>query len=131
MAKPRSFLIDYSVYLLVRTIVCILQSLPMSTACALARYIAWFAYAIDKRHRRVAEQNLAAAFGDALTLHQRRRMVLAVYEHFARVIVEIAFIPRKLHVSNWKRHVDLKVVPGSDLRGAGRSCDDHRHRSFW
>jgi KDO2-lipid IV(A) lauroyltransferase len=33
--------------------------------------------------------------------------VYAVYEHFCRVAVEIAHIPRKVHRWNWKRRVDL------------------------
>lgn len=105
--KVRNKYVDYSVYLVIRIILCILQALPMQCGNAFARALALFAYCVDKRHRRVADENLRHAFGDALTEKQRRKMVYQVYEHFARVIIEIAFIPRKLHITNWKKYVTL------------------------
>src|SRR5262249_54951752 len=33
--------------------------------------------------------------------------VRAVFRHFCHLIIDIAFIPRKLHPNNWRQHVDL------------------------
>lgn len=106
--KPRNKYLDYLVYLVVRTLVCVIQCMPMERAYSMARVIAWIAHGVDKRHREVAARNLALAFGDSIPADRRERMVLAVYEHFLMMIVEIAFIPRKLHVSNWKKYATVE-----------------------
>ena len=108
MAKRRNQVVDYLVYLVVRSVVCVMQALPLDAAYAIARLIARLAYLVDKRHRRVAEENLRHAFGSRLSDADRRRMVLHVYEHFSRMIVEMAFIPRRLHVNSYRRYVRLE-----------------------
>jgi KDO2-lipid IV(A) lauroyltransferase len=106
--KKRNDYVDYLVFLVVRSLVCVIQSMPLQAAYTFAVCIARLAYLVDKRHRLVAEKNLELAFGNQYTPAQRRKIVLGVYEHFLRMIVEIAFIPRKLHVSNWKTYAKLE-----------------------
>lgn len=108
MAKKRNPTLDYLVYLVVRIVVCIVQSMPIEWGYALARLIARIGYRVDRRHRDIAVENLRHAYGDQMTPEQRHAMVRGVYEHFARMIIEIAFIPRKLHRSNWKKYVHLE-----------------------
>jgi KDO2-lipid IV(A) lauroyltransferase len=110
MAKERSQVVDYLVYLGVRVTVAVLQMLPMETAYFLARILGRLGYVVDRRHRRVALVNVEHAFGGRLTDRQRLKLVRAVYDHFAKVIVEIALIPRKLHLGNWKKRVTLDNV---------------------
>lgn len=110
MAKARKWWVDYAVYLAVRSIVCVIQAVPQNVALTFAWVLARAAYTFDKRHRKVADENLRHAFGDQLTDEQRSARVLAVYHHFARVIVEIALIPRKLHINNWKKYVTFHGV---------------------
>ncbi len=38
-------------------------------------------------------------------------MVLGVYEHFLQVFVEFIFIPRKLHIHNWKKYFTFGCPP--------------------
>ena len=57
-AKSRSRLADYLVYIAVRITVCIVQALSFDAACGFARFLAWVAYHLDKRHRQVARENL-------------------------------------------------------------------------
>jgi hypothetical protein len=64
MAKSRSRVADYAVYLLMRTLVCIIQILSWQSALALARALAWLLYQVDRRHRGVAADNLRHAFAD-------------------------------------------------------------------
>src|SRR5690606_35077828 len=111
MAKRQNLIVDYLVYLAVRTVVCVLQALSMEAGRKFAYGLAVVAHAVDKRHRRVAYENLLHAFGDKLTDAQRKRMVFDVYEHFARMIVEIVHIPRRMHVTNWKRYARLRNAP--------------------
>jgi KDO2-lipid IV(A) lauroyltransferase len=97
---------DYSVYLAVRTAVCVIQALPPSAARALADLLAAVAYRVDRRHRQVADENLQHAFPE-LTPAKRDRRVRAAYRHFIGVVVEIVLLPRKLHVGNWRNYAAL------------------------
>lgn len=111
MAKARKPMLDYVVYLAVRVAVCVLQALPLRAAFAFAEALAWLAYHVDKRHRNVAAENLRHAFPD----RDPDPLVRACYRHFAGVAVEIALLPRKLHVENWRKYVTLihpeRIVP--------------------
>lgn len=107
MGKPRSKLLDFLVYLFVRVAVCILQMLTWDQARALARGLAWLAYHVDKRHRRVAMENIRQAFPGRYTEAELDAMVRKVFCHFATLATEMALIPRKLHVNNHKQHVRL------------------------
>lgn len=106
MAKPQSDAANYVTYLLVRVIVCIVQALSFAAACRFAELLGWLAYHINKRHREVARDNLRRAFPGKAEA-QIDHIVRQVYRHFCTVVVEIAHLPRRLHLSNWKKHIDL------------------------
>jgi Kdo2-lipid IVA lauroyltransferase/acyltransferase len=105
--------VEYLVYLAVRSVVCLLQSMSVEGAYAFVKPLACLAYFVDKRHRKVAIKNLESAFGDQYTPAQRQAMVWNVYDHFFRVFVEFVFIPRKLHVHNWKKYVTFECPPAT------------------
>src|SRR5438132_8330116 len=107
MSKPRSFLADYAVYLMVRMFVCVIQALSVGLARALAGGLAWLIYQLDRRHRLVAHENLRHAFADQLSEPDREAMVQAVYRHFCTMIIEIIHVPRRIHLKNWRRHLTL------------------------
>lgn len=107
MSKTRSPLLDFAVYLLVRWLVAIIQALSAEGGRCLAHGLAWLAYYLDRRHRQVADENLRHAFPGRYTDQQRQALVRAVYLHFATVLVEILHMPRKLHVTTWRRHIEL------------------------
>jgi KDO2-lipid IV(A) lauroyltransferase len=107
MAKPRSPTADYAAYLLVRLLVCVLQSLPLEIGQAFARGLAWLAYQLDRRHREVALDNLRRAFPGQYTEAQLQQLVRTVYQHFCHVLIEIIHLPRKLHPNNWRRYIQL------------------------
>src|SRR4051794_37910270 len=106
MAKPRRPAADFAVYLAVRLVVCLLQALPEAAARAAAASLAWLAHRLDRRHRAVAAENLRHAFPH-FTPARVDGLVRDVYRHFCRVAVEIARVPRALHATNWRRHMDL------------------------
>jgi KDO2-lipid IV(A) lauroyltransferase len=106
MAKERRPAIDYAVYLAVRLVVCLIQALPPSAARGVAAGLAWLAYRVDRRHREVARDNLRHAFPGAAP-GRLDRLVRGVYAHFCTVVVEIIRLPRKLHVTNWRKHIEV------------------------
>jgi KDO2-lipid IV(A) lauroyltransferase len=115
MAKERSKVVDYLVYLAVRAVLCLLQALPYATACRLADGLAWLAYRINRRHRLVALENLGHAFGAAVSPEERDDMVRAVYRHFCTLLIEMAHLSRLLHPCSWHRY--LRLVDGRHIVG--------------
>ena len=105
-AKARSGTLDRLVYVAVRLAVCFVQALPFAVALRFADLLAALAYRVDKRHRRVAEENLRFAFPD-WTDARRTRLVKDCYRHFCTMVIEIAVLPRKLRVENWRTYATL------------------------
>ena len=98
--------LDFSVYILVRLIVCMLQALPLRSCAALARVMAWLCGQVLHVRRSVLEENLASAF-PASTARERRRLVRRMWEHLFLMIAEIAQAPRKIHETNWREYITL------------------------
>lgn len=106
--KRRNRFVDYAAYLGVRLVVFIAQSLSMRQSYALADALAALVYKIDKRHRQVAMDNLRHAFGDEYTEEQRDQIVRGVYRHFLRMVMEMLHIPKRLHLTTWRKFITLK-----------------------
>jgi Kdo2-lipid IVA lauroyltransferase/acyltransferase len=115
--KPRKPFVDLAVYAAVRVVVCVLQAVPLRVALGFGRLLALIAYQIDKRHREVARDNLRHAFpercADAVECD---RLVRACYTHFCTMAIEIAWIPRRMHLHNWRSmgtptHFERIVTP--------------------
>jgi KDO2-lipid IV(A) lauroyltransferase len=115
MSKPRSAVVDYAVYVLVRVIVCLIQMLSLRASLSLARGLAWLVYHVDKRHRVVALENLRQAFPGRWTEAELDRLVRGVYRHFCTMALEIVHIPRKLHAHTWRRYLDLDTENGQPV----------------
>lgn len=106
--KKHSPIRDYAVYLAVRLVVCVLQALSFAAACAVARFLAWVVYKVDRRHRLVAIENLQKAFRGKYTDAEIDVMVRGVYRHFLTMLMEIVHLPRRMHYHNWKKFVDVR-----------------------
>jgi Kdo2-lipid IVA lauroyltransferase/acyltransferase len=115
MARSRSRLKDFAAYLVVRLGVALIQALTDGAARLLAEAFGWSVYLADARHRRVADDNLRCAFPD-LSADRRARLVRESFFHFTGLIIEIMRLPRKLHVNNWRRRVEM--VGGDKLTAA-------------
>jgi KDO2-lipid IV(A) lauroyltransferase len=103
MAKSRSKVADYLVYVAVRVAVAVLQALPLSAASRVASFFAWLAYRLDRRHRQVARDNLRHAFPD-LSDAAVEALVVKVYQHCFLMLIEMIHLPRRIHASNWRPH---------------------------
>jgi KDO2-lipid IV(A) lauroyltransferase len=66
----------------------VLRVLPRRGGRALGRALGRLAYALDRRHRRLAASNIASALGPRLTLEQRERLVRDVFLHFGTVFCD-------------------------------------------
>ena len=106
--KQRNRAADYAVYLFVRSLVAVVQALPPRWAYAVADALARGVYTLAKGRRRVALENVRAAFPElAADPAGADQLVRAMFGHFARSFVELMLIPRKLHVETWRKHLVL------------------------
>jgi Kdo2-lipid IVA lauroyltransferase/acyltransferase len=106
MAKVRRPALDYLVYLVVRGVVAFVQGLPLAWAVSFSELLAWLIHRVDKRHRKVAAENLRFAFPEKSTA-EIDALVWDCYRHFLLVIIEIAVLPRKLRVENWRNFASM------------------------
>jgi Kdo2-lipid IVA lauroyltransferase/acyltransferase len=107
MARPRSRTADYLVYVIVRVCVCVIQAIPLGVYQDLAGVLAWIAYRVDRRHRKVAQENLRQAFPGRLDDCQIDRLVRGTYRHFCGLFLEIIYLPRYVNPYNWKHFLKI------------------------
>jgi KDO2-lipid IV(A) lauroyltransferase len=105
--KVRRRWLDYLAYLAVRSLVAFAQMLTIEQSYALAQFLGWVLYHVDRRHRQVGLDNLTHAFGAGLSADQRDQIVRGVYRHFCTMLMEILHAPRKLHLTNWRESIVL------------------------
>lgn len=101
--KIRKPWLDWIVAQVVRSLVCVVQALPAHLAHTFAELLARLAYRVDKRHRRVAAENLGFAFPEKAT-GEIDSLVRRCYRHCCLLLIEIALLPRKLTVEKWRSY---------------------------
>jgi Kdo2-lipid IVA lauroyltransferase/acyltransferase len=75
-------------YVAARTILTLVRAVPSAILRPMGSAIGVVAYAIDGSHRRIAAENVAAAF-PGRTPSERRRIVLGAFKHFGRLLFEL------------------------------------------
>jgi Kdo2-lipid IVA lauroyltransferase/acyltransferase len=81
-------------YLPVRAATALLRLLPRAWGLALGRRLGTLAWALDRRHRRISQDNLEAAFGETMPPAVRRRVTRRVFEHFGMVAADCLMMTR-------------------------------------
>jgi Kdo2-lipid IVA lauroyltransferase/acyltransferase len=99
-------LTDWLVYLLVRFLICIIQSLSLETCQTIARWIAVFACDVVGIRRATVDENIRLVYPEA-TPQQRRQMARRMWAHLLLMICEIAHAPRKIHETNWRQYIHI------------------------
>jgi KDO2-lipid IV(A) lauroyltransferase len=113
MAKKRSPAVDLAVFVTIRLCVCVVQAVPARLAFSLADFIAWLLYRCIPSRRKIAFENLLAAYPELnRDPGQAEQIVRAMYRHLIRAVVEGLLLPRKLHVTNWRAFVDVYPAVG-------------------
>jgi len=96
--------VNYLVYCMVRLFIAVAQAAPMERLAALARLLSWLAYDVIRVRRGVIDENLRHAF-PAKPQAARETIARGMWEHLALMLCEVAHMPRKIHETNWRRHV--------------------------
>jgi KDO2-lipid IV(A) lauroyltransferase len=102
--------VDYSVYLVVRTFICVLQALRMETCQAVAALLATLFADVLKVRRKVVDDNLRLAFPE-LSPEERQQIAWRMWNHLFTLVAEVAHAPRKIHETNWR---DFLVLHNAD-----------------
>ena len=107
MRRKRSLVFNYAVYLFARLAVCLAHMVSDSTARTLIDGLAWLGYMLDRRHRLVALDNLRQAFPNRYSEAELNKLVIAAYRHFFTLMMEISWLPRRMHRHNAKYYFDI------------------------
>jgi KDO2-lipid IV(A) lauroyltransferase len=97
----------YLEFALVRLLLAVVQVLPLSACTGLARWLAWLAADVIRFREKVVDENLRHTFPD-WTAEQRRDTARRMWEHLVLMICEVAQAQRKIHETNWRKHIHLK-----------------------
>jgi lauroyl/myristoyl acyltransferase len=89
----------------------VVRQLPISLLVRLAPHLGNIVYFLDQRGRNVSLQNLQAAFGDTITLKEKKRIARKSHGSFARTMVELFWSPN-LTPEFVKTHFLTEGLPG-------------------
>ena len=98
---------DWLVYVAVRMFICTLQAMRIETCHSVARVLAVVASDVLRIRRGVVDDNLRHAF-EQLSARERRDLSRRMWEHLLLLICEVAHVPRKLHNTNWRDHIEFR-----------------------
>jgi len=97
---------DYLVYILVRILFCLVQSMSLETNRAFARGLTFVFMWILPIRRRLLHENLKIAF-PGLNKEERQHIIGAMWEHLFLMGVEVALARRKIRDFNWTDYIQL------------------------
>ena len=97
---------NWLIYVVVRMLICIIQSLPLRFCEAFARFMSRLAWHRLRIRRSVIEDNLRHAF-PYLSQDERDSIALDMWNHLCLMVCEIAHTARKIHRTNWRKHIQL------------------------
>ena len=118
--KARGLLRTWGEYIALRTVSAAASLLPEPAALLMADFLGWLMHLLDRRHRKVAAGNLAAAY-PGKSPDEIRLLVRQVYRHLGMVVVESLRIRRML-TAGLERFVekpDLTEVRNASAAGKG------------
>jgi len=98
--------IDYSVYLAIRVVLCVVQALPLDLCERGASTLATLFGPVLGIRRRVIDENLQRAFPQT-SAAARRRLAWQMWQHLFLMVAEIAHTQRMICNENWRRRVRL------------------------
>jgi KDO2-lipid IV(A) lauroyltransferase len=105
-AKERNRFVDYAQYLGLRLANMLLQCFPVEANLRTAQMLGDFMYAVDRKHRERAEQNLRRSFPD-MSDRTRKKMARRSMQQLFMLFIEVLFTTRLVRLDNWHSFVRL------------------------
>jgi KDO2-lipid IV(A) lauroyltransferase len=111
-------------YVALRLWIVIIGCFPIDMNLRTARLLGRIWWAVMKRHRERALENLRPALGRRYTEPQLRRIARRSFEHFVQLyLVELVLTPRAVTEWSWARYVELgELGPALRVLLAGRGA---------
>lgn len=106
----RRLLADYLVYLVVRILICVIQSIRIETCQTLARGLSFLACDLLRVRGQVIDENLRHVY-PLLSAHERRDLARRMWEHLVLMVCEVAHAPRKIHDTNYRQYFSFDRKP--------------------
>src|SRR6266853_2119961 len=103
-------------WLALRLAVKLVPLLPRRGCFYLAHFLGMLMSIFDRHRYGVALNNLEVAFGNQLSIQQRRKIARESFEHFARTMLDLLWSPR-LTRENFSRYIELQNFEETE-RGA-------------
>ncbi|MFQ5949679.1 MAG: lysophospholipid acyltransferase family protein, partial [Nitrospiria bacterium] len=80
-------------YIAARIVILFLQFLPSGLSVRIGGILGRLFYYLDRRHRRVALDNLRTALGDGNVEKELRRIALSSFQNMGKSVVEFTLLP--------------------------------------
>jgi KDO2-lipid IV(A) lauroyltransferase len=93
-------------YIAVRLVVCIIQAIPLRLCQPFANWMAALTWRWLRFRRTVIDDNLRHAFPE-MSAPERDAIGQGMWSHLVLQVCEIAHTARKVHRTNWRRHIRL------------------------
>ena len=87
--------------------------LSRKSCLRLANVLGWLMSIFDRHGRAVALSNLEVAFGDRLSILQRKKIVRQSFQHFARTMLDLLWSPR-LTRENFRDYIEFENLEEID-----------------
>lgn len=98
---------DFAAYLVVRLLVAVIQTLPMDMGDSMCRGLGWLCCRLLGIRRGATDRNLRTIF-PAADQQSREELELRMWHHLLLMVCEIAWAQRRLHLTNWSKHVRFR-----------------------
>jgi KDO2-lipid IV(A) lauroyltransferase len=97
----------FAEYLLIQIVISFIQVLPLSGVAKLCRFLAWLLADKVGFRRKIIYENILGVYPETSEL-ELARMSREMWYHLLLMGCEIALAPRKIHDSNWRKHVFIR-----------------------
>ncbi|RMF44065.1 MAG: lipid A biosynthesis acyltransferase [Planctomycetota bacterium] len=97
----------YTVYVVLRVFLCILQTTDLQSCDRICRLVAWILADLTRVRRSIIDENLNRVYPD-LAPRQRRLLRKSMWHHLLLMLCEIAHAPRKIHRCTWLNHFRMR-----------------------
>ncbi len=107
LRSPKKRIADFAVYLVVRFFVAVVQALPYDMANSLCQLLANVLCRWVPVRRKTFYDNMRRVFPES-SAAQRQALCASMWHHLLLMVCEIAWAPRRMHLSNWTKHFRLR-----------------------
>ncbi len=99
--------LDFTVYFFLRMLISVIQALRLETCRQIADFLGMFFCDVLRIRQQVVDDNLRQAYPH-LGPADRQRLARDMWKHLFLMVVEVAHARRKIHATNWHRHIRLR-----------------------